>query len=369
MKYVVVGMLIGWIGAECMFLPAFRIDIYPVANFLIVGYTIIITYAIIRHRLMDINIVIQKSFIYSILIALITATYFVFVFLAERFFQGMVGYTSLIMSILYAFVIALFFNPVKNKIQHLADRIFLGKDPLQIARENELLRQELERSEHLKAVATLASGMAHEIKNPLTAIKTFSEYLPQKYQDPQFLNKFSHLVTEQVDKIDNLVHQLLDFAKPANLHLEQTDIHKLLDETLDLLSSDLLKHRIKLIKDYSDSKLISVIDANQIKQVFLNLFLNAIEAMTSGGTLSIKTESNHSNQDKITVIIADTGIGIADKDLPHIFEPFYSTKKEGTGLGLSIVYNIIKEHKGTIRAESKVNEGTKFIIELPRTQK
>jgi two-component system sensor histidine kinase HydH len=333
----------------------------------------------LKYQVLNINIVIQKSFVYSILIAIISTTYFIFVFLAERFFQGMFGYTSLIVSIIYAITIALFFIPVKNRIQHFADKIFLGKDLVQIARENELMKQELERSERLKAVAHFASGMAHEIKNPLTAIKTFTEYLPEKKNDPEFLNKFSNIVSGEVDRIDSLVHQLLDFAKPSPLKLEETDIHKLLVDTLNLLSNDFIKCKIKVNTDYTDKKLIIHIDPNRMKQAFLNIFLNALEAMPSGGTLSIKTivhrqqtidgsvDHRPSTMDsKVIIEVIDTGCGIPEKDLPHIFEPFYSTKENGTGLGLSIVYNIIKEHGGSIKAETKTGEGTRFVIELTR---
>jgi signal transduction histidine kinase len=307
------------------------------------------------------------------------------VFLVEYLFKGIIGYKSLIVSILYAFVIALFFTPVKNRIQHLADKIFLGKDPIEIARENELMRQELERSQRLKAIATFASGMAHEIKNPLTAIKTFTEYLPEKTEDKEFLSKFSRIIGTEVNRINSLVHQLLDFAKPAPLNLQTVDIHSLLDGTLNLLSNNFIEHKIKIVKEfYTDNRrledadshrlkisdhLCMKADPNKLKQAFLNLFLNAIEAMPSGGTLTIKTAiSNPQSMDhgQLTITISDTGCGISAEDLKYIFEPFYSKKEGGTGLGLSIVYNIIKEHKGEIKVESKINQGTKFIIELPK---
>jgi len=376
--YFFVGMATGFSGGAMNFLPAFHINIYPYGNLLIPVYCLIVTYAILRHQLLDIRIVVQKSFVYSVLIAFITATYFVFVFLAERLFQGMVGYTSLIISILYAFVIALFFNPVKDKVQHFADRVFLGKDPIQIARENELMRQELERSERLKTVATFASGMAHEIKNPLTSIKTFTEYLPQKTEDKEFLKKFSKIVCNEVNRVDSLVHQLLDFAKPGPLELQTINIHNLLNDTLNLLNSEFIKHRIELKKEYKATSSKLQADSNQVKQAFLNLFLNAIEAMPDGGALTVKTivysqQSTDKTMDyrpstvdnKIEISITDTGCGIPKKDLPHIFEPFYSKKENGTGLGLSIVYNIIKEHRGNIKVSSKIKEGTRFMIELP----
>jgi len=363
--------LCGFTGGAMNFLPVLNFHIYPIGNFLLPIYTVIMAYAILKYQIFEINVVIQKSFVYSSLVTLITATYLIFVFSAERLFQGMVGYTSLVVSILYAFVIALFFTPVKNRIQHLADKIFLGKDPIQIAKENELMKQELERAERLKAVAHFASGMAHEIKNPLTAIKTFAEYLPEKKNDPEFLNKFSKIVSGEVGRIDSLVHQLLDFAKPAPLNPQEIDIHNLLDDTLSLLNNDFIKHNIKLVKEYQAQNSQLKADSNKLKQAFLNLFLNSIDAMPNGGTLTVSTRNEHQESSigsSILISVSDTGHGIPDKVLPHIFEPFYSTKEAGTGLGLSIVYNIIKEHNGSVEVESKKNEGSKFVIELLRNE-
>lgn len=399
-KYVIVGFIIASF-ASIDFLPKFGIEIYPKGYIFMLLWIFITSYAILKHQLIDINIVIRKGLVYSVLVTLISAGYLIIVMVVEKISQGMIGYSSLFVSILYASALAIFFIPVRNTIQHLVDKIFLGEDPIQIAQENELLKQELEKSERLKAVAALASGMAHEIKNPLTALKTFTEYLPEKIKDPEFLAKFSQIVGTEVGRIDNLVHQLLEFAKPSPLKLEDVDIHKLLDDTLEFLSNDLIKHNIKVIKDFNadtrglsnadgrgldsteirgnppkisgnprqdvNPSLIMKIDPNRIKQAFLNLFLNAIDAMPSGGTLAVKTTLHITPYTKqsLEISISDTGIGIPEKDLPHIFEPFHSTKEKGTGLGLSITYGIIKEHRGNIKVDSKLQEGTTFIIDLP----
>ncbi len=387
--YLLFGAILGFVGGSTSFLPMFGINFYPITILTIPFYCIIVTYAIFKHHLMDINIVLQKGLVYSILVAFITIIYLIMVLLFERLLQGVVGYQSLIISILTALTIAIIFIPLKNKIQNFVDRVFFKGTFTQIAREKELLQEEVNRSERLKAVATFASGMAHEIKNPLTSIKTFAEYLPKKKNDAEFLNKFSKIVSGEVNRIDSLVHQLLDFAKPAPLKLQSIDIHSLLDETLGLLSNDFLKHRIKVIKNYntdehglkstdghglnisgnssqiSGNSCLIKADSNQLRQAFLNLFLNAIDAMPDGGTLTVSTNLRSSDSKSAIICVKDTGCGIPEEDLPHIFEPFYSKKEEGTGLGLSIVYNIIKEHNGSIKAKSKLGEGTKFIIELP----
>ncbi|MCA9398880.1 MAG: hypothetical protein KC618_03955, partial [Candidatus Omnitrophica bacterium] len=293
---------------------------------------------------------------------LVTVLFLILVVSFERLFQNILGYKSILGSIIAALVIATVFTPLRNKIQKIFDRIFYQGTPEEISQQNELLRQEVAQAEKFKAVATLASGMAHEIKNPLTAIKTFSEYLRIKGEDPEFREKFSELVGKEVDRVDNLVHELLEFARPAPLTLKDTNIHKLLDETLEFLSSKLVKHNINTEKAFkSDIELIKA-DPNQLKQVFLNLFMNAIDAMEKGGTLTISTLNP--NPSTLSISIKDTGCGIPKEDLKHIFDPFFTKKDNGTGLGLAISYGIIKEHHGDIKVKSKPNEGTEFIVEL-----
>jgi len=206
--------------------------------------------------------------------------------------------------------------------------------------------------------------MAHEIKNPLTAIKTFCEYLPGKLEDKEFLKKFSRIVRNEVNRIDNIVHQLLEFAKPSPLALKDINAHELINNILEFLNNDFIKHKIKVIKEFNEGNLQPLIraDSNQLRQAFLNIFLNSIDAMKTGGNLLIKTKTP---SNALEVIIQDTGPGINKKDLKHIFDPFYTKKDSGTGLGLSITQRIIVEHKGMISAESQDEAGTKFIIQLP----
>ena len=224
------------------------------------------------------------------------------------------------------------------------------------------LREELQKTEKLKAVATLAAGMAHEIKNPLTSIKTFTEYLPKKHNDPVFVEKFNAVVGNEVDRINNIVKQLLEFSRPSELKLKKTDINSLLDETLSLLNNDLLKYNIKAKKDYSDINIVNA-DPSQIRQVFLNLLLNAIDSMKTGGTIHVATGQKDANE--VFVSISDTGHGIPREDIGRIFDPFFTRKDEGTGLGLSVVHGIIKKHRGTIAVKSVPEKGTSFVVSLP----
>jgi len=239
--------------------------------------------------------------------------------------------------------------------------LVIKKTVAQVVAENEKLKQEVRRTEKLKAVAQLAAGMAHEIKNPLTAIKTFTEHLEEKHQDPEFRQKFARIIGTEVGRIDKLIHNLLDFAKPAPLQLQSIAIEQVLDETLGLLANSLSKKNIQVVKKYDNLDVSLQADPNQLKQAFLNLILNSLDAMQPNGTLTIAT---YLENGKRLISIKDTGCGIPKKDLPSIFDPFYSSKESGTGLGLSVVYGIIHEHGGSISVDSKVGSGTEVVIEI-----
>ncbi len=433
-KYMLTGMIIAHLGSVD-FLPKFNIEIYPFGAVFILLWVCIMTYAILKHQLLDINIVFRAGLIYSLLVTVITIVYLILVLSIEKIFHDLLGYHSFFTSVLAAVLIAIFFIPLKNKIQYLLDKYFFKGTHAQIAEQNELLRKELAQSEKMKAVATLASGMAHEIKNPITAIKTFTDFLPQKKNDPAFLDNFQKVVGTEVDRIDQLVRQLLDFAKPAPLKLQSTNIHQLIDDTLDLLNNQILRNKINVTKSYlRNPKNLSFpnasvgnpqqmhlgtgpdeamtrpptktfggdtllnLDPNQFKQALLNIFMNAIDAMPEGGTLTICTsldlipkrlsfpnalvgnpddpkirpptqtfggDNSGIGSKSFVLIIQDTGHGISPKDLPHIFDPFFSKKSNGTGLGLSITQGIVQEHGGGIKVESVVGKGTRFVIELP----
>ena len=357
--YFMVGSAIGWIGSEGCFLTGWNINIYPVFNFMIAVYPIILGYAMLRHNLLEIQIIIKKTLIYSISISILSICYFIGIYTLEKVFSTLIGYRSMPLAIIMIIFFSMLFIPLKNKIQIFIDKNFFHGSIDQIDKENILLREEIQKSEKMKAVATLAAGMAHEIKNPLTSIKTFTEYIKTKQNDPDFIDKFQQIVGSEVDKIDSIVKQLLEFSKPQELHLKETDINSLLDETLSLLNNDFLKHAIRVEKFYSPISPIKV-DPVQIKQVFLNLLLNAIDTIDKDGKITISTETT--NNDQICITIEDTGKGISKEDLKHIFDPFFTKKDSGTGLGLSIVHGIIEKHAGKIEVNSKIDNGSTFKI-------
>ena len=162
-------------------------------------------------------------------------------YLLENTFRGVVGYQSIPVTIGIIAFFSLAFTPLKNRIQALVDRYFFKGTIDQIEKEKVLLEAAVQRSEKLKAVSTLAAGMAHEIKNPLTSIKTFSEYMKDKYDDPSFREKFNQIVPSEVEKIQNIVHQLLDYSKTEKTNIKDLDARDVVEYVLDLYSNELLK--------------------------------------------------------------------------------------------------------------------------------
>ncbi len=361
-KYYAISLCIFIIGAAD-YLPKFGLEIYPFGYILVTGFATITTYAIVRHKLLDVDIIIRRSFVYSLLIFILTFIYLSIILISEYIFQSYIGYRSIFIAIIASLVIAIVFNPLRSKIQKVLDKYFFKIDPEKIMEENIKLKGFVQKADQMKAVATLAAGMAHEIKNPLTSIKTFAEYLPQKYDDPGFREKFSRIVVDEVDRVNNIVKQLLEFSKPKELELKPESITDILDDTLNLLNSNLLKNKIEVTKNYKIRPVIAV-DKNQLKQAFLNIFINSIQAMPNGGMLSVGT-SLLSTDSCLLITISDTGSGIPKDQLEHIFDPFFSTKEDGTGLGLSIVHGIITKHGGKIEVGSENLKGTSITVTLP----
>ena len=364
LKHIFYGLFIAYLGGGTNFPSCYGFPLPPIGNILIPAYCIFITYAIYKYQLMDIKIVLKKSLVYTLLITSITLLYLLSIYFTENLLKEAIGYRSVFISMVYATIIAIIFIPLKNIIQSFIENNLFKGTYVKIAEENEKLRNEVMQTERLKSIAILASGLAHEIKNPLTPLKVFSEHLPNKLDDKEFLLKFSKIITKEVDRIDDLVHEMLDFAKPSLPELKPTRIHELINSILELLNNAIIKNRITVTRDFTlpfDYTLN--IDPKQIKQALLNILLNAIEAMPSGGQINVRTQIN--TNDLITIIIDDNGPGINEKDLPHIFDPFFTKKDTGTGLGLSITHEIIKNHHGRILVDSALNKGTTFHIQLP----
>ena len=355
-RYVLFASLIGFTGGMTIYPLFYDILIPPWGEHIIFLYPIIFSVAVLKHDALELNIVIKKTLIYSVSIVLIMLTYLVTVLLSERLLRNALGYQSIWITVAAAAGIALLFNPLKNRVEAVVERFYTRNT-------YQKLQKELIESDKSKALAQLAAGLAHEIRNPLTAIKTFSEYLPQRYNDKAFRDDFSQIVKAETQRIDSLVSQLLEFAKPSALNIKPCDIHEALDYTLSLLYGDILKSEIEIVKNYDRARDTVTADPEKLKHIFFNLIRNSIEAIDKNGRIIISTRLS---EDYFNIEISDNGYGIKKKDLNKIFEPFFSSKESGTGLGLCVVQSIVAEHGGNISAKSARGEGTTFTVFLPR---
>ena len=250
---------------------------------------------------------------------------------------------------------------------------------LAIALDNGLLYEDLKRqknlmrrTDRLRSLETIAGGFAHEIRNPLTSIKTFVQLAPLRREDEEFVNSFSKVVSEDVSRIERLIQEILDYARYMQPKLGEEDLNDVVDSSLYFVGVKAEGKGITIEKDYGEGLPRILMDRQQIKQVLLNLFLNAMDSMLDGGNLVVRTHRLTRGDDKdwVQIVVGDSGSGITKENLEHIFDPFFTTKheskeREGTGLGLSIVHQIIQEHRGSIEVQSQVGEGTTFYITLP----
>jgi two-component system NtrC family sensor kinase len=236
------------------------------------------------------------------------------------------------------------------------------------------LEQQVRRSDRLASIGTLSAGMAHEIKNPLVSIKTFTQLLPERYDDEEFRSSFSRLMGEEVRRIDSIVTRLLRFARPAPVELVESSLHEILEHSVELVEQPIRHRGVRLSRCYAaDADRIQG-DAETLSQALINFFLNSIEAMENGGELIVSTsilppEWNSSPGNgadgRVRVSIQDTGCGMTPEDAQRIFDPFFTTKDTGTGLGLSVAHNIIQEHGASVEVESGLGEGTTVYVTFP----
>jgi signal transduction histidine kinase len=226
-----------------------------------------------------------------------------------------------------------------------------------------LFEQNMRRLDRLASLGTLSASMAHEIKNGMVAIKTFVDLLLQKGQDTEL----SEVVSRELQRINGIVTQMLRYAAPRGAAFTTVRVHELLDRSLGVLRHQINGKSISLQRRY-EARVDAVRgDDAQLQQVFINLLLNALEAMDAKGTLTVATETTEGTPgtSSLRVHIQDTGVGIARENLGRLFEPFFTTKKNGTGLGLAISQRIALEHRGTIQARSDINQGSTFSLSLP----
>jgi two-component system sensor histidine kinase HydH len=226
------------------------------------------------------------------------------------------------------------------------------------------LRREVARSQRLATVGRLAAGVAHEIRNPLSSIKGFATYFKQRYSDRPDDQQTADIMIQEVDRLNRVVGQLLEFARPISIKPQQISLQALVTDSLKLIVDQAAEKNISIHVQNNARVDEARIDPDRINQVLLNLYLNAIDSMESGGEL--KVEISAGGQDRDTVIqVSDTGSGIRPEDLTKIFEPYFTTKSTGTGLGLAIAHNIIEAMGGNIKVTSDSGNGTSFRVTIP----
>jgi two-component system NtrC family sensor kinase len=229
---------------------------------------------------------------------------------------------------------------------------------------------QLMHTEKLASLGKIAATVAHEINNPLTGVFTYVKLMERKIEqgkgEPPDVEKFSEYLStmsREVQRTSAIVQNLLDFTRPKELARKVVDLNHLLDESLDIVRNKLTIADITVERELDPLPDIPA-DPSQMKQVFINLIINACEAMETGGVLTIKSRDD-SSKGKVMISFADTGTGIPPEILPQLFDPFFTTKEKGTGLGLAVVYQIITRHNGTIDVKSSPEEGTVMLVTLP----
>jgi PAS domain S-box-containing protein len=231
----------------------------------------------------------------------------------------------------------------------------------------------LMRAEKLAAVGTFVAGIAHEIKNPLAIIIQGVEYLKDGVGSDKLMVDVVDRVMKSALRADSIVKGLLSFTRQMPIQTEEADIIPMVEETLSFIEHQFKSKLIKVVRQYSPDMPMVNIDSNQIKQVFINVLLNSVEAMKDGGIITITVEEikDDFNQRYVQIVFADTGCGISEDKIEKVFDPFFTTKDDfgNTGLGLSITKGIISKHHGTIGIESEVEKGTRVIIRLPINHK
>lgn len=246
----------------------------------------------------------------------------------------------------------------------------------QLARVREL-EERLRRADRLAALGTMAAGIAHDIRNPLTSILIFSQLMSLHHDDPDVREKFNRVVPRELERVQAVIEDMMELARPATMHREPVNINELLTQVLELYEGQASGQGIKIVREYDQDLPFCMADRKRLHRCFSNIVSNAIQAMPTGGDLSLRTSQvsttllpNPGHPDPrpepaIQVAISDTGQGIPADRLSRIFDPFFTTKEKGMGLGMAITHRIVEDHKGNIEVQSEESLGTTFTVHLP----
>ncbi len=362
-KYLVLATFSSQILASPNFLLGYRVQIpilMPWGTYMFPFSIVLFAYAIVKYRLMDIKIAVTRIGIFVLVYSLILGIPFGITYWGKNYLGNLFGehwyWTPLVVATLLATAGPFIYLYIQKRAE---DRLL---------EEIKRTQEKLFHAEKLAYVGQLASSVVHEVRNPITAIKTFVEYLPDKFraQDMGFLERFEAIVPREVQRIENLVRELLDLAKPRQMKKKEIKVAEIVNRTLGLLKDNIQLRGIHLENQCltDDDRILG--DEEQIQQVMLNLILNALDAMQKGGTLSVKVSRE---DNRIMAAVRDTGCGISPEALKLLFTPFHTTKKNGVGLGLIVTQEIVKQHGGEIQVQSAPGRGTQFSIILPAMKK
>lgn len=250
-------------------------------------------------------------------------------------------------------------SQIINEEGKFVGQVFIIRDLGEVRR----LQDEVRRKEKMAAIGGLAAGVAHEIRNPLSSIKGIASYYKSKFDDGSEEKEMAGVMIEEVDRLSRVISELLEFARPAELKLKASDLNALLKHSARLVQQEATVKNIQIKLNFTSDFAEAVVDPDRLTQCFLNLYLNALQAMENGGQLTIASSIRDGSV--IAIDIKDNGSGISTNDLSNIFNPYFTTKSKGTGLGLAIVHKIIEAHQGQVKVRSAIGKGTVFSIFLP----
>jgi two-component system NtrC family sensor kinase len=268
-------------------------------------------------------------------------------------------------------------KPAFAEVEHFGETLHLYTYPIitdqgkleaiiefgKVVTREKALQKQLIQSAKLASMGEMASGIAHEIRNPLAGIKSGAQFIEKRLREGDAATaEVVAMIIGEIKRLDEVVTSFLDFARPAGSSPVKMRITDVIDQAVAVTEEQMLQQRVRLLRDYDPRIAELMIDGKQMEQVFLNMIINSLQVMPEGGTLHIKTSLLG---DRVRITVTDSGPGILEENIDKIFEPFFTTRSQGTGLGLSITRRILEEHGGSITVESKAKDGTVFTVELP----
>jgi two-component system sensor histidine kinase HydH len=248
---------------------------------------------------------------------------------------------------------------IANESGEFLGQVLIMRDLSEVRR----LQDEVRRQEKLAAMGGLAAGVAHEVRNPLSSIKALATFFADQFEDGSESHEAAKVMVQEVDRLNRVITELLEFSRPTDLKRQSSDVGQLISHSIQLVQQDATNKHINIKVNTADDICTAWVDPDRLTQCLLNLYLNAIQAMEDGGTLTVTCKPGEAGN--FIIVVSDTGTGIPGDQLDKVFDPYYTTKSKGTGLGLAIVQKIVEAHGGDTTVRSTSDEGTSFSINIP----